>query len=545
MKRTTQYINKKSRLIKTPEIDSTSNNQLAAFDPVSIRKKLPELLKTENDFFPCFDWTFPPPLLNKSEPPETADVLFSKPSVTADHYSIYLHSPFCKSLCSFCYYSVMPGRGIDQSETYVEYLIREMSLYADTFKGKICESVYFGGGTPSHLDDELLVKIFEAINKHFTLSNHAEVTIEAAPGTLPESKTLLLKSLGVNRLSYGIQTLDENLLSEMNRDYSVEEAKTELRHAIDIIGNVNVDTMYGFDGEDENTLINTLNQFHEIGVPSFSIYSLDKQRSGDEILFEPPKDNKFENKIKMFAKAENHLMKLGYKPILQNIFIDPNRASYKHQIQRWNNLPLVALGINAQGYAPQTPYNNASSLKSYYQLIDAEKLPLTTIDELDPELELCRELTSKLRFTYVSINEFKYKYGVNIGEVFKDLIEALQDLEYLELKHDILRMTDKAAYYNNIIPMLFAPDKFKSKLMGLPNEYLETFPVPFIMTQLGSTQSQPFNIIQSREDINTDRRINTNRRKTTLKKPDNARGDGDGRRSTDGIWNWSATSVEA
>jgi coproporphyrinogen III oxidase-like Fe-S oxidoreductase len=544
MKRASQYINKKSRLIKTPEINSDTSIKLAPFNPTSIKRKLPSLLKTENDFFPCFDWTFPPPMLNKSTPPENADTLFSKPSVIPDHYSIYLHSPFCKSLCSFCYYSVMPGRGINHSETYVDYLIQEMSLYSDTFKGKVCESIYFGGGTPSYLDDELLTKVFNAINKNFNLSAQAEITIEAAPGTLPESKTLLLKSLGVNRLSYGIQTLDEKLLSEMNRDYSVEEAITELKHAIDIIGNVNVDTMYGFDGENKDTLINTLNQFHEIGVPGFSIYSLDKQRSGDEVLFEPPKDNNFGNKIKMFSRAENHLMQLGYKPVLQNIFIDPNRASYKHQLRRWDNLPLIALGINSQGYAPQTPYNNASSLKAYYKLIDAGKLPLATIDELDPELELCRELTSKLRFTYVSLNEFKYKYGVKVEDIFKDLIEALQDMGYIELKHDILRMTDKAAYYNNIIPMLFAPDKFKKKLLGLPEEYLETFPVPFIMTQLGAAQSQPFNLIGSHKNINTDRRINTNRRKTTIKKPDNIRDNSSGRRSTDGVWSWSATSPE-
>jgi oxygen-independent coproporphyrinogen-3 oxidase len=542
MKQANQYINKKSRLIKPPAIDHDCKLNLAKFNPLSIKNRLPELLKIENDFYPCFDWTFPPPLLNKSSPHETADNLFSKPSVIPGRYAIYLHSPFCKSLCSFCYYSVMPGRGIDYAESYVEHLIREMALYADTFNGQICESVYFGGGTPSYLDDRLLIKIFSSINKYFNISSQSEITIEASPGTLPKDKTLLLKSLGVNRLSYGIQTLDETLLSKMNRDYSVEEAKTELKHAIEIIGNVNVDTMYGFDGEDETTLINTLNQFHEIGVPSFSIYALDKQRSTGKTLFEPPKDNHFEHKIKQFAKAEEYLMDLGYKPVLQNIFIDPVRASYKHQIRRWDNLPLIALGINSQGYAPQTPYQNTASLKSYYQMIDAGKLPLTTIDELDAELELCRELTSKLRFTYVNLNEFKYKYAVAIEKIFEHLIEALQDMGYLELKNDILRMTDKAAYYNNIIPMLFAPDEFKRKLLGLPEEYLESFPVPYIMTQLGCAQSQAFKLTHSNRNTNTDRRINNNRRENTLKTAIDIRGNIPGRRNTDGMWSWSATT---
>ena len=544
MKRASQFINKKSRLIKIPEIDTSPELKLSSFNPASIKQKLPELLKIENDFYPCFDWTFPPPLLNKSTPYDTADALFSKPSVISDRYSIYLHSPFCKSLCSFCYYSVMPGKGINHADSYIDYMTREMALYADTFEGKTCESIYFGGGTPSYLEDELLIKIFDNLKKYFDISEQAEITIEASPGTLPKDKTLLLKSLGVNRLSYGIQTLDEKLLSSMNRDYSVEIAKTELKHAIEIIGNVNVDTMYGFDGENENTLIDTLNQFHELGIPSFSIYALDTQRSDEKVLFEPPKDNHFERKIKQFAKAEDHLMQLGYQPVLQNIFIDPERASYKHQLRRWDNLPLIALGINAQGYAPQVPYQNTPSLKSYYQMIDSNKLPLATMDVLDTELELCRELTSKLRFTYVSLKEFKYKYGVAIEKVFEHLIETLQSLGYLELKNDILRMTDKAAYYNNIIPMLFAPDKFKNKLLGLPEEYLETFPVPYILTQLGCAQSDEFNLPSSGQKTQSDRRTNFSRRKNNLKNTENTRGSTPGRRNTDGICNWSAIAEQ-
>jgi oxygen-independent coproporphyrinogen III oxidase len=541
MKKISPFFNKKSRLIKTPELDDSSTLQLPPFSRAAIKEKLPELLKVQNDFFPCFDWTFPPPLLSKSIPPNSADELFSGHSVIPGRYSIYLHSPFCKSLCSFCYYSVIPGRGINFAASYVDYLIQEMALYAETFKGQTCESIYFGGGTPSFLSEELLSRIFEGLYKHFNISKQAEITIESSPGTLSEEKCNLLKNLGVNRLSYGIQTLDENLLSNMNRDYSVKLALEELTNAINIIGNVNIDTMYGFDDENEDTLINTLKHFHEIGVPSFSIYALDKQRSGEEILFEPPRDDYYEEKISQFAKAEAYLMTLGYKPVLQNIFIDPDRASYKHQLRRWDNLPLIAMGINSQGYAPQKAYQNTGSLKSYYQMIDEGNLPIATLDELDTELELCRELTSKLRFTFVSLSEFEYKYGVSIKEVFKDLISCLTELGYIECRYDILRMTEKAAYYNNIIPMLFAPDRFKEKLMQLPEEYLETFPVPHILTRLGKAQTNKFNLPENRHIENIDRRINWDRRQERKSDNSNERRISSGRRNTDGVWKWSAT----
>lgn len=544
VKRGSDCFNKKSRLTKRPELTQSNDSCLSSLADGDIKSKLEKLLKIQNDFFPCFDWTFPPPLLSKQLPSYSSKELFSNPSAVPDRYSIYLHSPFCKSLCSFCYYAIIPGKGINLAEKYTDYLVKEMSLYAESFKGQICESIYFGGGTPTFLDDILLEKIFSALNKNFDICDDAEITIEAAPGTLPKEKSILLKSLGVNRLSYGVQTLDEALLSNMNRDYSVDLAVKELTAAISIIGNVNVDTMYGFEGESEDTLIETLDKFHKLGVPSLSIYALDKQRSENMVLFEPPKDDSYQYKIKKFASAEEFLMGLGYKPVLQNIFIDPERSSYRHQLRRWDNLPLVAMGMNSQGYAPQKAYNNTASLKSYYQLIDEGKLPIATMDELDAELELCRELTSKLRFTYVNLGEFKYKYNVDIAEVFKDLIEALIEMEYLECDGDILRMTDKATYYNNIIPMLFAPDRFKEALLGLPEEYLETFPVPHIMTQLGQAQSKPFNMAEDNHIANADRRTQSNRRKKQA-----LSGNIDkrqcSRRTSDGVWSWSSIDSPA
>lgn len=491
MRKYSAYFNKKSRLHRMPELEQSGAgaNKLAPLDPDRLPETLARLLQVQNDFFPCFDWTFPPPLVSKSSSPSAIFELFSEPSVIPDRYSLYLHSPFCKSLCSFCYYTVMPGKGIAESATYVDYLVKEMVLYADRMKAAVCESVYFGGGTPTHLDDKLLTKLFENLHRNFNIAPDAEISIEAAPGTVPVDKIRLLKSLGVNRLSYGIQTLDEKLLAGLNRHYSVNEAMAELEHSLRIIGNVNVDTMYGFDNEPEDALEDTLDKFYRLGVPSLSIYSLDKQRSEQKTEFLPPKDDQYEQKIRQFGSATRFLNNRGYKAVLQNVFIKPEQASYIHQIRRWDNLTLVALGIASQGYAPKTPYQNIATLKGYYRSIDTDLLPIATVDHLSAEMELCRELTSKLRFTEVDSVELNSKYGVNIFHVFKDLISVLVGLGYLEQDDTILRMTEKASYYNNIIPMLFAPDAFKQTLLELPEEYLETFPVPYIMTQVGMTQS--------------------------------------------------------
>lgn len=248
--------------------------------------------------------------------------------------------------------------------------------------------------------------------------------------------------------------------------------------------------MYGFDGEPDDALVNTLERFRALGVPALSIYSLDRQRiRKGKALFGPPRDEAYEWKIAIFARARARLASWGYEPILQNVFLLPGRAAYRHQLRRWDNLHLVALGVSAQGYAPRMPYQNVGAVKPYYQLLSEGRLPVATVDPLTPELELIREVASRLRFTHVDVGAIRAKYGVDLDEVFSDLIGALCSLGYLERDGDRLSMTDKAAYYNNIIPMLFAPDSFKRELLSLPEEYLAEYPVPRVVTRAGCTQS--------------------------------------------------------
>jgi len=128
--------------------------------------------------------------------------------------------------------------------------------------------VYIGGGTPTYLDEPLIARLLEALREHFNLTEGAKITLEAAPGTLSRSKLKLPGQLDINRLSHGIQILDEELLATMNRHYRVAEVERELGHA----------------------LHNTLERFNAPGIPSLSIYALDMQRSvKGRSLFGPPR----------------------------------------------------------------------------------------------------------------------------------------------------------------------------------------------------------------------------------------------------------------
>lgn len=493
MKHYHENINKKSRLTLDPLTVAGHAPLLAPLDPTKLRARIVDALRIQNDYYPCFDWTFPPPITRKARGTLTPEQLFEHPSAIPGRYSVYLHVPFCASLCKFCYYPVIPGNHEDEMASYVDALLREMSLYAPQVAGQVCESVYLGGGTPTHLPAPLLSKLIEGIHHYFAPATDAEITIESAPGSIPADKLLLLNGLGVNRLSYGIQTLDEPLLASLNRDYSVADAKEELRNALRIIGNVNIDTMYGFEGEADGALLNTLAEFVALGVPCVSIYALDGQRCNtDRPKDQPARDSEYDRKIATYRAARELLADRGFQPVLQNIFVDPARGSYRHQLRRWENLPLVALGISSMGYAPRRLYQNQLSLKVYYEKLARGELPIQEWEDLSPELEIMREAVSQLRFTQVDLARHRAKYGVDIARVFRDLIATLSDLGYVEQRRGVLRLTDAAAHFNNILPMLFAPDSFKELIYGLPEEYREKFPLPYVLTQVGATQSQPF-----------------------------------------------------
>jgi oxygen-independent coproporphyrinogen-3 oxidase len=495
MKHCSESFNKQSRLIVAPALQAARSRSLAPAHMPTLKARLVEALQVQQDFFPCFDWVFPPPVFPTAPAPDTANALFGARSVEPGTYAAYLHIPFCQTLCSFCYYRVLPGRGSVEKAQYVDALLREMAMYREALAEQRCESVYIGGGTPTALDDEHLVKLFEGLRRNFRLDALTEISIESAPGTIPRERVALLRELGVNRLSYGIQSLDETLLSGMNRHYSVAAAMRELEDALPLIGNLNVDTMYGFAGEADDALARSCDALERLGVPSLSIYSLDTQRSVRKVMWiGPPRDDLYYRKIDIFQRAKRQLESRGYRALLQNIFVQPGRASFRHQLRRWENVSLVALGIGSMGYAPRKAYRNVGTQHAYVERLAAGRLPIEGVETLSPEMEFARQLTTQLRFARVNLRHLRDKYGVDMERVYADLLRALTELGYLDRDGDELSLSDAAAPYNNVLPMLFAPDSFKAALFDLPEEYLETMPIPQVLTRLGATQSASLDV---------------------------------------------------
>src|SRR4051812_48553248 len=192
---------------------------------------------------------------NSQQVPRALEALDSAPD-SETRLGLYLHIPFCRKRCKFCYFRVYTDKNADEVETYLSALSKEIELYAhghEGLKGRQFEFVYFGGGTPSFLSNAQLERLIERINHHWTWSAAKEVTSECEPGTLKESKLQTIKKIGVTRLSLGVEHFDDEILSINGRAHK----SPEIYRAYDWVRqagfkNINIDLIAGMLGETED-----------------------------------------------------------------------------------------------------------------------------------------------------------------------------------------------------------------------------------------------------------------------------------------------------
>ncbi len=429
----------------------------------------------EMDFYPCFDWQFPPPGVRTSAPTSR----FKQRLSEIDTYSIYLHVPFCLSVCKFCYYSVSAAKQDNPiRQNYIESVVKEIDAYSRNIApGAKCESVYIGGGTPTAMGSHL-TEIVKVLHDKFDLSECQELTVESSPNTLSRTYLEELKAAGVNRVSYGVQTLEQDVLHGVNRHYDVPSIIDDLKMLGEIIGNFNVDTMYDLPGESQGAIINTLETLMEY-APGITMYALDPIREKESVAVHETA----EEAQRKFHTAKQLLTSRGYKQLFQNNFAKDG-GSYIHQRRRWDNLPVLGIGPSSQGYLPRLQYTNTSNIRKY--IARQGDFSIDEQQELDSTLEAARELTTKLRFVGVDVEAFNEKYNIDIFSTFSEMIDILIGGNQMELIDGVLKLTVSGERNNNIIPMMFSPDALTEELSQMRH------PLAPVFGEFGARQSEAY-----------------------------------------------------
>ena len=325
--------------------------------------------------------------------------------------SIYIHIPFCKTICSYCDFWKMY-----YNEKLVDKYLQELEKEINKrYKNEIIETLYIGGGTPSSLNIQELNKLFEIIKK-IKKSKNIEFTFECNIENITKEKLELLYKNGINRLSIGIQTFNEKFLKFLNRNHTKEEIKTKIEIAKKTgFKNINVDLIYAFPDETIEDLDNDIEEFLKLNIPHISTYSLiiephtklyiDKIQNIEEDL-----DRQMYDLICKKLKNYNH-----YE--ISN-FAEENYES-KHNLTYWNNENYYGFGLGASGYINNIRYNNTRNIKKY---LEGKYVQEETI--LDKNMTIENEFILGFRkIKGINICHFNKKYGNIFYENVKKLIE--------------------------------------------------------------------------------------------------------------------------
>jgi len=339
---------------------------------------------------------------------------------------IYIHIPFCTAKCIYCDFYSVAGQD-DRIDTFVDSLVMEINNSDIDVTNWKFDTIFIGGGTPSLLNKIQLEKIIDALSKKYDLSNIIEFTMEANPGEAPIDKLKDFHSLGVNRLSMGVQSIKSNLLSFLSRIHSAEDAINTFNSARKAgFENINCDLIYNIPNQSLNDWRDDLRQLIDLNPEHISAYSLTVEQNTP--LFGLVSSNS----VKM-PEDDIHLEfnSIAYEILKKNDFIQYEISNYSklnkecfHNLHYWDNDTYLGFGSSAHSFDGKKRWNNYSSIDKYISRLKYDKSPIESYDEIS-EIDKINEIIGfGLRMTkgfkisrIPSILKFKFKEQLKLSQI--------------------------------------------------------------------------------------------------------------------------------
>jgi oxygen-independent coproporphyrinogen III oxidase len=392
-------------------------------------------------------------------------------------YSLYFHIPFCSHRCAYCDFNTYAGQE-ELIPAYVDALCKEIDFVGNQMKGTRdggegnVHTIFFGGGTPSLLSPDQFVSIFHSIRSNFKLTEDAEISIEANPGTVSYENLHKLRRVGINRISYGVQsanTEELRMLERIHTFFDVIEAVTNSRKAG--FENLNLDLIYGLPEQTLQTWQTTVNRILDLRPEHISAYALTLEHgtpfgrwSSKGILPLPDPDLAAE----MYEWLSEILEAHGYVQYEISNWAKPAHEC-RHNLQYWRGLPYLAFGAGAHGYADGYRYSNVLRIKTYMErLSDPSTLmpfPLSpaTVNhhKQTPKDDMSEFMMTGLRLTQEGVreDEFQTRFGQSMRDVFGTEVDELLKLGLVDIVGNgncrSVRITQRGRLLGNQVFMRF------------------------------------------------------------------------------------------
>ena len=371
---------------------------------------------------------------------------------------IYMHIPFCKQKCNYCDFISYTNK-CDKIESYMKCLEKEIDKF--DYRNYNVTTIYIGGGTPSYIDSKYIKQIMNSIYKKLQLEKNelkvVEITIEVNPGTVTKGKLQDYKDVGINRISIGLQCVQDRLLKILGRIHTFEDFINTYNLAKEVgFENINVDLMLGFPDQSIEDIKESLNQIIKLNPNHVSTYSLIVEEGTK--IFNQIENNELqlpdeELERNMYWYVKNTLELNGYNHYEISNFSKKGKES-KHNMNCWNQEEYIGFGIAAHSYISNIRFSNTNNLEEYIKNITNNELEKNIIIEEEQTLEDKKREFMMLGFRKiegVNISKFKEKFVDNPIFIYREKLNKLVEEGLIEIDLNNIRLTNKGIDFANLV----------------------------------------------------------------------------------------------
>jgi oxygen-independent coproporphyrinogen-3 oxidase len=355
---------------------------------------------------------------------------------------LYVHIPFCRKRCHFCYFKVYTDKDSQEIRGYLDAVLRELELFASRpfVGGRTPQFVYFGGGTPSYLSESQMQFLFEGMKRLLPWEGVQEVTFECEPGTLTDHKLETLRGLGVTRLSLGIEHFDDHILEVNGRAHRSREIERAYAFARQVgFPQINIDLIAGMVEETEEKWRMAVEKTLALDPDSVTIYQMEvpyntgiyRQMKAEGKLVAPVAD--WETKRRWVDFAFGELEKAGYTVASAYTAVkDKARTRFVYRDSLWAGADLLSVGVASFGHINGTHYQNLHDFAPYVEAINAGRFAVHRALTPQPDERFIREFILQLKLGQVSRKYFSEKYGQDPRITFAAPLRTLHDWGFLQ-----------------------------------------------------------------------------------------------------------------
>ena len=393
---------------------------------------------------------------------------------------IYIHIPFCVKKCDYCDFLSAPA-DLETKEKYVEALINEIKLNKNKMSEYVVDTVFIGGGTPSLLEENQISKIMSVLRDNCNMSENPEITIECNPGTITESKLLEYKKSGINRISFGLQSANDEELKSIGRIHNyagfLESYNLARKCGFD---NINVDLMSALPGQTLKSYEETLNKVVRLEPEHISGYSLIVEEN--TLMYDRVKKAQIkginilpdeESERKMYYLTNNILRSNGYRKYEISNYSKPGKEC-KHNIGYWQRKEYLGFGIGAASLYKENRYNNISDINKYIEVLtnNIKENSINNVgnsSEVENQVNILNSIVKNLQqlterdrmeeFMFlglrmmegVSMEKFEQYFGKTYMEVYGKVQKRMEDKRFLINDNGYVKLTEFGIDLSNYV----------------------------------------------------------------------------------------------